>query len=94
MRYFRCETGDQAYEQARLALDAAWGHPNEQTKTETCIDPANVAPRDATGRIVLAVNDAFCEFPAASQMIDWMIGSQAVTEITEAEYLAATQPPA
>jgi hypothetical protein len=89
MRHFRCEAGDEAYEQARLALDAAWGHPNAETKTVTCIDPASVAPRDAEGRIVLAVNDEFLEYPAASQMLGYMLGIGAAVEITAAEYAAA-----
>lgn len=92
MRYFRCDAGDEAYEQARLALDAAWGHPNESTKTQTCIDPAAVAPRDADGRIVLAVSDEFCEYPAAAQMLASMLAGGAVTEITRDEYRAAVTP--
>ena len=91
MRYFRCEVGDEAYEQARLALDAAWGHPSG--RTTTCIDPAMVAPRDAQGRIVLAVNDEFCEYPAAQQMLTYMTEQGSVTEITEADYRAAVERP-
>jgi hypothetical protein len=93
MKFFRCDAGDDAYEQARLALDAAWGHPNAETKTQTCIESAAVAPRDAAGRIVLAVNDEFCAYPAAEQMLGYMIGSGAAAEITEAEYAAAVQQP-
>jgi hypothetical protein len=89
MRYFRCEAGDEAYEQARLALDAAWGHPTTETRTVTCIDPASVAPRDAQDRIVLAVNDEFVQYPAASQMLGYMLGIGAAVEITAAEYAAA-----
>jgi len=89
MRYFRCLAGDEAYEQIRLTLDSAWGHPNAETKTVTCIDPAAVAPRDAKGRIVLAVNYEFCEYPAAMQMLAYMISGGAVEEITEGEYRAA-----
>jgi hypothetical protein len=93
MRHFRCEAGDEAYEQARLALDAAWGHPNAETKTVTCIDPASVAPRDQQGRIVLAVAEEFCAYPAAAQMLELMLGGGAAVEITEADYRAAvTQP--
>lgn len=84
MRYF-CTDSDQAYEQARLALDQAWGH----AEPVTCIDPAAVAPRDAEGRIVLAVNDEFVEYPAASQMLGYMLGVGAAVEITAAEYAAA-----
>ena len=51
MRCFRCLAGDQAYEQARLVLDAAWGHPTPDGLTLTCIEPAATAPRDPQGRI-------------------------------------------
>jgi hypothetical protein len=95
MRYFRCDAGDEAYEQARLALDAAWGHPNAETKTQTCIDPAAVAPRDAAGRIVLAVNDEFCAYPAAEEMLSLMLSGGSAAEITADEYAsaAARTPP-
>jgi hypothetical protein len=94
MRYFRCDAGDEAYEQARLALDAAWGHPSETTKTQTCVDPAADAPRDTSGRIVLAVTDAFAEYPAAAEMLSIMLGSSAAAEISEQEYMeAVSQPP-
>ena len=89
MRFFRCLAGDSAYEQARLALDAAWGHPNAVTKTVTCIDPAAIAPRDGLQQIVLAVNDEFCAYPAADQMLSIMLGSGAAEEITAAEYQTA-----
>jgi len=84
-RYFR--TNDAvAYEQVRLGLDAAWGH---QPPT-TCIDPAAVAPRDALGRILLAVRPEFCEYEAAAAMLPQLLASGAVEEITAGEYLAAT----
>jgi hypothetical protein len=89
MRFFRCDAGDEAYEQARLALDAAWGHPNSETKTLTCVDPAAVAPRDESGRIVLAVNEEFCAYPAADQMLSLMLSSGSAVEITTEEYAAA-----
>lgn len=89
MRFFRCEAGDEAYEAARLALDAAWGHPNPVTLTVTCIQPAATAPRDSQGRIVLAVDGAFTEYPAATEMLSLMLGGGAAVEITEAEYRAA-----
>lgn len=93
MRYFRCDAGDEAYEQARLALDAAWGHPNAETRTLTCIDPAGVAPRDQQGRIVLAVNDEFCEYPATEQMLSLMLGAGAAVELTAEQYRDAVYTP-
>jgi hypothetical protein len=83
-RYFR--TADAAlYEQVRLGLDAAWNH---QPPT-TCIDPAAVAPRDTAGRIVLAVNTEFTEFPAAAAILPGLLASGAVEEIDRATYMVA-----
>ncbi len=93
MRYFRCLAGDEAYEKIRQTLDAVWGHPNAETKTVTCIDPAAVAPRDTQGRIMLATSEAFCEYGAAATMLPQLLASGAVEEITEAEYQAAVQTP-
>jgi hypothetical protein len=80
------------YEQARAALDQAWGLPNMQG-TVTCIDPAAVAPRNSSGLIVLAVNDEFCSYPESAEMLSLMLGSGAVAEISEADYRAATERP-
>lgn len=87
MRCFRCLAGDEIYEQVRLGLDAAWGHPNETTKTVTCIDPASVAPRDSQGRIMLATSEAFCEYEAAAQMLPQLLDSGMIEEIDQATYL-------
>lgn len=87
MRYFRCLAGDEAYEQVRLTLDAAWGHPNTETKTVTCIDPASVAPRDTQGRIILATSEAFCEYEAAAQMLAAVLANGTIEEIDQATYL-------
>lgn len=82
-RYFRTDSSE-AYEHARLSLDAAWGFPN--ALTQTCFEPAVTAPRDAQGRLLLAVDDAFCQYPAAADMLPALLGSGAVEEITEDEY--------
>ena len=88
MRYFRCLAGDEAYEQIRLTLDAVWGHPSAETKTVTCIDPADVAPRDTQGRIMLATSEAFCEYAASEQMLASVLSSGVIEEIDEATYSA------
>ena len=85
-RYFRTADAD-LYESIRLQLDAAWGHPN--ASTQTCIDPAAVAPRDGQGRILLAVNAEFAGFPVAADLLPQLLASGAVEEITEAEYREA-----
>ena len=88
MRFFRCNAGDAVYEQVRSTLDAAWGLPNSDTKTATCISPAAVAPRDAQGRIVLSVNDEWCEYTVACDLLPEMLASGAVSEITADQYAA------
>lgn len=80
-RYFRT-TDSATYEQVRLGLDAAWGH----IPPTTCIDPAAVAPRDAQGRILLAVRPEFCEYEAAAAMLPGLLAAGVVEEITAAEY--------
>ena len=87
MRFFRCLAGDESYEQIRLTLDAAWGHPNAATKTSTCIDSASVAPRDTQGRIMLAVLEAFCKYETAAQMLPLLISGGTIEEIDAATYL-------
>lgn len=85
MRFFRSD--ESTYESARLAIDAAFGHE----PPETSISPASCAPRDAGGRIVLAVPDEFFEQSAAVLLP--LLANGAVEEITEAEYQAAVQLP-
>jgi hypothetical protein len=90
MRYFR--STDAVYEQARAALDAAWGLPND-TGTVTCIEPAATAPRDAQSRIVLAVDDSFCAYTVAVDLLPQLLASGAVEEIDREAYMAAANPP-
>jgi hypothetical protein len=84
-RYFRTADAD-LYESIRLQLDAAWGHPTPDGQTVTCIDPAAVAPRDAQGRILLAVNESFATYEPAATLLPQLLASGAVDEISEAEY--------
>lgn len=91
MRYFR--TADAAlYETIRLQLDAAWGHPTPDGQTVTCFDPVAVAPRDAAGRVLLAVNDEFCAYEAVAAVLPALLASGAIAEITAGQY--APVPPA
>ena len=90
MMYFRTANAD-LYETVRLQLDAAWGHPTPDGRTITCIDPAAVAPRDAQGRIVLAVRDEFATFEPAGALLPQLLASAAVEQITESDYNAAGQ---
>ena len=87
-RFFRTADASQ-YDAIRLQLDAAWGH----VAPTTCITPAADAPRDEAGRIVLAVDDAFCAFPAVAEVLPGLLASGAVEEIDEAAYFAAVNRP-
>lgn len=86
MRFFRSTLA--VYEQARATLDAAWGLPNDKG-TATCIEPAESAPRDDQGRVVLAVDDEFCAYPVAVDLLPQLLASGAVTEIDRTAYMAA-----
>ena len=87
-RCFRVHN-DAVYENVRASLDVAWGH----VPPVTCVDPAEIAPRDGQGRILLAVRPEFCEYEAVAVMLPQLLASGAVQEITEAEYRAALPQP-
>jgi hypothetical protein len=92
MRFLR--TADAAlYESIRLQLDAAWGHPTPDGRTVTCFDPAAVAPRDTSGRLLLAVNEEFTTWEPAATLLPQLLASGAVEEITEAAYADALPRP-
>lgn len=92
MRYF-CTADAALYEAIRLQLDAAWGHPSADGMTLTCFSPLAVAPRDASGRVVLAVHDEFCVWEPAATILPQLLASGAVMEITGAQYRDAIQTP-
>lgn len=88
MRFFR--TADLSlYETIRLQLDAAWGHPSADGQTVTCFDPADVAPHDSSGRVLLAVHAEFATWEPAATILPQLLASGAVEEITRADYMAA-----
>ena len=76
------------YEGIRQTLDQAWGLP-DGAGTDTCIQPAATAPRDGQGRVVVAVDAAFCNYTVAVDLLPQLLASGVVTEITEADYRAA-----
>jgi hypothetical protein len=88
MRYFRT-ADDAVYESVRLQLDEAWGHPTPDGMTVTCVTPAADAPRDAAGRLVLAVNDEFATWEPAASLLPTLLAGKAVEEIEEGIYRAA-----
>jgi len=89
MRYFAAS--QEVYEQGRLALDAAFGHPGPSART--AIEPAATAVRNADGECLLAVWDEFMNFDAVRALLEPMLAAGAVREISQAEYQAALPTP-
>lgn len=87
MRYFREERAG-TYEEVRTLLDSAWNLPNDRG-TVTCMPPAAIALRDKNGRLMVPLKDMFCDWEPAASLLPQLLLSGDVTEITEADYVAA-----
>ena len=74
-----------AYEQARIAVDAAWGFP----EGETSIEPLATAPKDASGQVLIAIRAMHCDMEPFKSAVEGLLAGGAATEITQAEYEAA-----
>jgi len=90
-RYFR-STPD-VYLLVCGQLDAAYGYPNETTKTQRTLPATDELPADATGRVYLAISAEYCDYVLPSQMLPQLIDIGAVEEITEEEYIAVVPRP-
>ena len=77
MRFFHAD--EATYERVRAAIDATHGWPDAGTRTS--IEPAATAPRDAAGRVLLAVQP-WIAAAAAEQLAG-------LEEITESDYVPA-----
>lgn len=88
MRYFRALPA--VYASICSQLDAAYGYPNAETKTERTLPLVADLPTDAAGRgrVYLAVDAAYCDFILPGEMLPQLLASGAVEEITEADYKA------
>jgi hypothetical protein len=90
-RYFR--STDEVLSLVNAQLDAAYGYPNEATRTSNALPPAAECPHDAEGRVYLAVDGAYCDFILPSEMLPQLIDSGMTEEIDEATY-GSILPPA
>ena len=90
MRYFRSTPA--AYASICAQLDAAYGYPNAETKTQRALPLVSTLPTDSQGRVYLAVSQDYCDYVLPSQMLPQLLASGAVEEIDEATYQAAVQP--
>jgi hypothetical protein len=89
-RYFR--STDEVLSLVNSQLNAAYGYPNEATRTNTALPPAAECPHDAEGRVYLAVDGAYCDFILPSEMLPQLIDSGMVEEIDEATYGSILPP--
>ena len=89
-RFFRAS--ESVYDQARAALDAAFGYPN--SFAQTCFSPSSQGVRDSAGKMLLAIRADFADNEPAASMLAQLLASGAVEEIDEATYRAAIQQPA
>lgn len=82
-RYFNVNAS--AYEQTRLAMDAAWPFP----EGETSIEPLATAPKDTNGNALVAIRSVHCGMEPFQSAIASLLASGDATEITQADYEAA-----
>lgn len=89
-RYFR-STPD-VYGAVCQQLDAAYGYPNESTKTARTLPLVASLPGDDQGRVYLAVSADYCEYNLPSEMLPQLLAAGLVEEITAAQYQAVLPP--
>ena len=90
MRYFRSTPA--VYTGICSQLDAAYGYPNAETKTERALPLVSDLPADAQGRVYLAISAAYCDYILPSEMLPQLLASGAVEEVTAAVYEALLPP--
>lgn len=86
MRYFLADPI--AYEEARLALNAAWGLPSPGTTT--ALPHVTALPKQQE-RVAFSVDRWMCDMPPAPEMIAGAIASGDLAEIAEADFVAICQ---
>lgn len=70
-------------------LDAAWGYPNSETKTERALPLVDELPTDQEGRVYLAISSEYCDYILPSQLLPELLASGAVEEIDAEAYKAS-----
>jgi hypothetical protein len=90
MRYFRSSPA--VYASICSQLDAAYGYPNAETKTDRTLPLAADLPTDSQGRVYLMISAEYCNFILPGQMLPELLASGAVEEVTQADYAALLPP--
>lgn len=91
MRYFR--STPEVYAAICAQLDAAYGYPNAETRTERALPLASSLPVDSQGRVYLAISSDYCDYVLPSQMLPELLASGAAEEVAAAEYEALLPVP-
>jgi hypothetical protein len=86
MRYFRAAPA--VYADICAQLDAAYGYPNADTKTERSLPLAVDLPSDGQGRVYLAISAEYCDYNLPSELLPQLIAAGLVDEITAWQYAA------
>jgi hypothetical protein len=86
VRYFRSTPA--VYADICAQLDAAYGYPNEATKTQRTLPLAADLPSDGQGQLYLAVSADYCDYNLPSEMLPQLIAAGLVEEITAEQYAA------
>jgi hypothetical protein len=84
MRYFR--STESVYQVVCSQLDAAYGYPNEATKTLRSLPLANELPHDSQQRVYVAVDADYCNYILPSELLSQLLASGAIEEITQSQY--------
>lgn len=90
MRYFRSTPA--VYADICAQLDASYGYPNAETKTERTLPLVDALPADNQGRVYLAISAAYCEYNLPSEMLPQLLEAGLVEEITASQYAAILPP--
>jgi hypothetical protein len=86
MRYFRSTPA--VYADICAQLDAAYGYPSAETKTQRSLPLAADLPADGDGRLYLAVSAEYCDYNLPSELLPQLIAAGLVEEITAEQYAA------
>lgn len=86
MRYFRSTPA--VYASIGSQLDAAYGYPNAETKTERTLPLVADLPADGQGRVYLAISAEYCDYILPGQILPQLLASGAVEEVDAATYAA------
>lgn len=90
IRFFRATPA--VYLDICSQLDAAYGYPNAETKTERTLPLVQELPRDKQGRVYIAISSEQCDYVLPSQILPGLLASGAVEEVTASQYAGVLPP--